>query len=68
MTKKGSYTSYDVFEIIISIFNVLCLGILFGYTVKFIINENTIFCYFWKVSKIGSIFSELSKSSKDLKY
>lgn len=68
MTKKGSYTSNDIFEIIISIFNVLSLGILFGYTVKLIIIQNIkYFLYFFKVSKIGSIFSELAKSNKELK-
>lgn len=44
MTKKGSYTTNDIFEITVCIFNVLGLGVVFGYT----------------VSKIGSIFSELS--------
>lgn len=43
MAKKGSYTSRDNFEVCVSIFNIIWLGCVFGYT----------------VSKIGSIFSEL---------
>jgi len=35
MTKKGSYTNKDNIELIVSIFNILVLGIVFGYTVNF---------------------------------
>jgi len=34
MTKKGSYTNKDNFELVVSIFNILILGIVFGYTVN----------------------------------
>jgi len=35
MTKKGSYSSKNIIELTIATFNILVLGIVFGYTVYF---------------------------------
>lgn len=47
MTKKGSYSNRDLFELVVSIFNILILGIVFGYTVIFLLTSNN-----WNLSII----------------